>query len=65
MISLDGLKDIRALEFFLFGGLSQEEWERAQYENPAPQNFEEKKEITGYAVFDLNTREITSYDSSD
>jgi hypothetical protein len=61
MISLDRLKDIRRLEFLLFGGLPQEEGERIQYENPSPQNSGEKKEITGYAEFDLRTGEITCY----
>lgn len=64
MISLERLKDIIALEFLLFGGLSQEEWERIQYENPPSQNPDEKKKITGYSIFDLKTGEITSYDSN-
>lgn len=55
MHSLDSLRDIRALEFALFGGLSQEEF----YSLPRPAPHPLTGEVTGYVTYNLRTREIT------
>jgi hypothetical protein len=57
MHSLESLRDIRALEFALFGGLSQEEFYSRPRSPPPPLTGP----VTGYAVMDLNTGEITCH----
>jgi hypothetical protein len=57
MHSLDSLRDIRNLEFALFGGLSQEEF----YSRPRPALPQPTGEVTGYVEMDLKTGEITCH----
>jgi hypothetical protein len=57
MHSLESLREIRALEFALFGGLSQEEF----YSRPRPAPSQLTGEITGYAVMDIKTGKITCH----
>ncbi len=57
MYSADRLRDIKNLEFALFGGLSQEEF----YSHPRPVLPKPTGEVTGYAEMDLRTGEITCH----
>ena len=57
MYSADRLRDIKNLEFALFGGLSQEEF----YSLPRPTLSQPTGEVTGYVEMDLNTGEITCH----
>lgn len=59
MYSTDRLRDIRNLEFHLFGGMSQEEfYSRDRPPTPVP---ETSGIITGYAEFDPRTGEINCH----
>ena len=59
MTSADRLRDIRNLQYLLFGGLSEEEF----YSRPRPSlpQTTGEVEVTGHAEMDLRTGDITCY----
>jgi hypothetical protein len=60
MYGSDRLRDIHALQYYLYGGVSPEEFER---EGVRPRHISDTNigTITGYAEMDLNTGEITCH----
>jgi len=60
MHSLESLREIRALEFFLYGYISKENFYRNYIPKPEPRR-EGKEKVIGYATFNLQTREITRH----
>lgn len=58
MHSQESLREIRSLEFAVFGGLSQEEF----YSIPRPAPTPPTGQVIGYIRMNLSTREISGYD---
>ena len=57
MHSLQSLREIRAMEYFLYGGLTKEEFYASP--KPLPSTQQATGEVVAVARFNLLTREIT------
>jgi hypothetical protein len=59
MHSIQSLRDIRAMEFFLYGGLSKQEFYNQLRQFPRPVPDAREGEVLAVLRYDLATREIS------